>query len=101
MQVASGQRERHRSKLSAYYEVSVVLLEPEDTQSRAGRVLAYGVTPLIEGAPRIDSSENTLSFTIPGDPDVREVILRPAQVRWAVGSPSLDLGLVVIAHRCS
>lgn len=67
-------------RLAAYYQVSVVLLEPEETQSRAGRVLTYGVNTFIEGAPRLDTSQNTLSFTIPGKSNPREVELRPAQV---------------------
>jgi len=66
-------------RLAAYYQVSVVLLEPEKIQSRSSRVLTYGVQTFVEGAPRIDSSKNTLSFIIPGEADPREVELRPAQ----------------------
>ncbi|MCP4623538.1 MAG: DUF4255 domain-containing protein [bacterium] len=66
--------------LAAYYQVSVILLEPEKIRSRGGRVLAYGVHTFLEGAPRIDNSENKLSFTIPDEPGQREITLRPAQV---------------------
>jgi hypothetical protein len=66
-------------RLATYYQVSVILLEPEETQSRAGRVLTYGVHTFLEGAPRIESSHNILSFTIPGESESHEVKLRPAQ----------------------
>lgn len=66
-------------RLSAYYQVSVVLLEPEETASRAGRVLEYGVHTFIQGAPRLESSQNTLEFTTPDGKD-RKIELRPAQV---------------------
>jgi hypothetical protein len=66
--------------LAAYYQVSVILLEPEQIQSRSGRVLAYSVYTFLKGAPRLENSENALSFTIPGESEPREVTLRPAQV---------------------
>jgi len=66
-------------RLAAYYQVSVVLLEPEEIQSRPGRVLTYGVHTFVEGPPRIDTCKNTISFTIPGETEAREVELSPAQ----------------------
>jgi hypothetical protein len=68
-------------RLSAYYQVSVVFLEPEETKTRSGRVLSYGVHTFVEGAPRLDYSQNSLSFSAPGGlSEPREVLLRPAQV---------------------
>lgn len=67
-------------RLAAYYQVSVVLLEPEESTSRSGKVLVYDVQTFVGGAPRLDSSQNTLSFVIPGDTESREIELRPAQV---------------------
>lgn len=64
---------------SAYYLASVILLEPEEAASRAGRVLTYGVHTFVHGAPRLDGSENVLSFTPPGAPE-REIRVRPAEV---------------------
>lgn len=69
-------------RLAAYYEVSVVLLEPEKTKSRAGRVLTYEVYSFIQGAPRLSTSCNTLSFTVPGKTGLREVLLQPAEVSY-------------------
>lgn len=66
--------------LAAYYQVSIILLEPEQIQSLSGRVLAYGVYTFLEGAPSLENSENILSFTIPGESEPREVILRPARI---------------------
>ena len=45
-------------KLSAYYELSVVFLEPAPPVSLPGRVLAYGVNVFTEGAPQIIGSQN-------------------------------------------
>jgi hypothetical protein len=67
-------------RLAVYYQVSVVLLEPEEETSRPGRVLTYGVHTYVEGAPRLDASQNTISFTIPEQSTQREIELRPAQV---------------------
>jgi hypothetical protein len=67
-------------RLAAYYQVSIVMLEPEEPPSRAGRVLLYNVFAFPGEAPRLTSSSNTLTFTLPGENTVREITLRPAQV---------------------
>jgi hypothetical protein len=67
-------------RLSAYYRVSVVLLEPEESKSHAGRVLSYGVQTFVGGGPRIDSCRNILSFKLSGKTEMNTVELRPAQV---------------------
>lgn len=67
-------------RLSAYYQVSVVLLEPEQPPTRAGRVLDYGVYSFVTGAPRLTGSENTLTVTIPGTTTSQDIVLRPAEV---------------------
>lgn len=67
-------------RLSAYYEVSVVMLDPEEPSHGNGRVLSYGVDVLPGGLPRLSTSRNTVRFTIPGEPNAREVEVQPAQV---------------------
>jgi hypothetical protein len=69
-------------RLAAYYQVSVVLLEPEVTQSRTGRVLSYGAYSFVSGTPRLEISENIISFNLDptGTQPPQEVIVRPAQV---------------------
>jgi hypothetical protein len=69
-------------RLAAYYEVSVVLLEPEEIRSRASRVLTYDVYSFIQGAPRLSSSSTILSFTVPGETVPREIVLQPAEVSY-------------------
>ena len=66
-------------RLAAYYEVSVVLLEPDEPPSRAGRVLRYGVFAFPAESPRLDGSRSTIVFDVPGEPDSRELEARPAQ----------------------
>lgn len=68
-------------KLSAYYEVSVVFLTPEEPQQRAGRVLSYGVNVFTAGTPKLLSSRNQLTFTMP-DSSTAQVNLSPAQVPY-------------------
>ena len=70
-------------RLAAYYQVSVILLEPPEVRSKSGRVLKYGVTTLLRGSPRLDTSRNRISFTIPGETAPRTVEARPAEA--AVG----------------
>ncbi|HRI60790.1 MAG TPA: DUF4255 domain-containing protein [Saprospiraceae bacterium] len=72
-------------KLAAYYEVSVVLLEPEEPKIYAGRVMLYGTYIFTEGAPRISGSQNIVSFKLPNETTSRQVTIQPAQV--APGSP--------------
>ena len=67
-------------RLAAYYHVAVVMLEPDESQSRAGRVLTYNVYAFPDETPRIHSSVNTLTFAVPGEAAPREVTVRPAQV---------------------
>lgn len=66
-------------RLSAYYEVSVVFLEPERPTSYSGRVLSYGNFIFVHGAPQITSSQSLITYLIPGDPVAKEVIIQPAQ----------------------
>ncbi len=67
-------------RLSAYYQVTVALLEPEQSTHRASRVLQYGVYAFPGGAPHLIGSRNTLSFTVPGETAPRSVEVQPAQV---------------------
>lgn len=69
-------------RLTAYYHVSIVHLEPDDPAIRAGRVYSYNVFVLPSDSPRIDATENTISFTLPTETDPRTLVLRPAQVTY-------------------
>ncbi len=77
--------------LSAYYEVNVVLLDPETTRTRSGIVLGYNVFTFANGAPKILNSSNEVSFTSPVDGRVRQLILQPAQVPPAPSVLPIDL----------
>ena len=67
-------------RLAAYYQVSVVMLDPDEPPSRAGRVLVYNVFAFPGETPHLTSSSNVLTFTLPDEGTPREVRLRPAQV---------------------
>jgi len=66
-------------RLALYYQASVVLLEPERSVKRAGRVLTYGVFTFARGAPYLEGSRSTLKFTLPGETTARSVDVQPAQ----------------------
>jgi hypothetical protein len=85
----TGQNEPPR--LALYYQVSVVMLEPEKLRARAGRVLRYGVQTFAAGAPRLDGSRNTLTVLPPGEPAM-PLVLSPAVAPAAApaGPPSAD-----------
>ena len=69
-------------RLAAYYEVSATLLEPDEPQVRAGRVLMAGVHVLARGRPVIESIENTIGFTIPGTATEQRINLSPASAPY-------------------
>jgi len=77
-------------RLAAYYEVSVALLEPEPTQRRSGRVLRYGVQVFVNGAPRLEASQNTVTFRVPSETADRTVDLQPGEA--AVGESMSFVG---------
>lgn len=66
-------------RLALYYQVSVVLLEPDRPTSVAGRVFQYGLQSFVGGAPRLDGSQNTLAVQVPGLP-AQSLVARPAEV---------------------
>ena len=69
-------------RLAAYYEVAATLLEPEETRTRTGRVLAYGIHTFVRGAPIIESVQNTVEFTIPGEAQPRRLEVSPAEAAY-------------------
>ncbi len=69
-------------RLAAYYHVAVLKLEPDEPLTRAGRVLNYNIFVLPSDSPRVDATENVITFTIPGEADARSLELRPAQVTY-------------------
>lgn len=72
-------------RLAAYYHVAVVKIEPEEPAIRAGRVLTYNIFVLPSDAPRVDTTANVISFTLPGEASPRSLELRPAQVTYDQG----------------
>lgn len=67
-------------RLSAYYQVSVVMLEAEPALSAAGPVLSYGTGLLTVGAPHLTSSRARLSLVVGAESTPRDIAVSPAQV---------------------
>jgi hypothetical protein len=70
------------ARLAAYYEVAATLLEPEEPQVRAGRVLVAGIHTFVRGRPVIESIENSIEFTIPGSGASQRILISPASVPY-------------------
>jgi hypothetical protein len=66
------------ARLAAYYTVSVVMLEPEPSRRRPGRVLTPAVHVFTSGAPRLVSSSAELTLVRPGGDEVT-LAVQPAQ----------------------
>jgi len=66
-------------RLALYYQASVVLLEPERSVQRVGRVLTYGVFTFPRGAPYLEGTRSTVTFTLPGETTPRSVDVQPAE----------------------
>jgi Pvc16 N-terminal domain len=69
-------------RLAAYYEVSVIMLEPESATRRPGRVLERAVETFVGGRPRLEGSRSVLTFTPPGQTQPSELEVQPAQASY-------------------
>jgi hypothetical protein len=83
-------------RLAAYYQVTAVLLEPEEPQSRAGRVLTYGTYADVYGIPHLYGTHNVIAFTDPKG-HKNEIELRPAQAPPAPAASVPEESLVVLS----
>ena len=70
------------TRLSAYYEVRVVMLEPERPRTMPGIVLNIGSFLLQLGSPHLESSQSRVRFRIPisNGGAVQEIVATPARV---------------------
>jgi hypothetical protein len=88
-------QETRTTRLSAYYEVRVVLLEPEKPQTMPGIVLNLGTFLVQMGAPHLDRSQSLVRFKIPekNGGTIQQVEATPARVTLdSTASPLLLLG---------
>ena len=68
-------------RLSAYYTVSAVVLEPEAVTARAARVYGYAASAFPMGAPMVTGTEAEIAFTLPGGLAQR-ITVSPASVPY-------------------
>ena len=95
-------QETRTTRLSAYYEVRVVLLEPEKPQTMPGIVLNLGTFLVQMGAPHLDRSQSLIHFKIPekNGGTVHQVEATPARVTLdSAASPLLLLGTNLAAGK--
>jgi hypothetical protein len=77
-------------RLSAYYEVLVILLEPEEPPAGGGRVLTYNILSFVGRLPRLDTSRSSVVFTAPDQSTPTTLEVQPAQC--AVGDELTLIG---------
>ena len=72
------------ARLSAYYEVRVVMLEPEPPRTMPGLVLNLGTFLLQLGSPHLERSQSQMRFKIPdiNGGSIQEIEATPAALRW-------------------
>jgi hypothetical protein len=70
------------ARLSAYYEVRVVMIEPEPPKTMPGIVLNLGAFLLQLGSPHLDRSQSQMRFRIPekNGGTIQEIEATPARV---------------------
>lgn len=92
-----GTEDQQTARLSAYYEVRIILLEPEQPETIAGPVLSLGTYLYQLGTPHLEQTRSDLPFTLPasGGGDDLTVAVSPARASADnTGSPAhhvLDL----------
>ncbi len=80
-------------RLSAYYQASVIMLEPDVAPRGAGHVLLYGIQTFTTGTPRLETSQSVVTFRVPGEAQDRNIVVQPAQVtQLGTGDPFTLLG---------
>ncbi len=77
-------------RFSAYYVVSIVMLDPERATARSTRVLSYGVQSFVGKEPHLDGSVSIAQVTYGGT--MRKLELRPAVV--TIGDPTARVTFV-------
>ena len=92
-------------RLAAYYEVAATLLEPDEPQTRSGRVLMIGLQSTVRRQPQIQRTLNRITFVPPGELDPREIEISAAEVPYGgtleiEGSDLMgDATALLIIHR--
>lgn len=74
--------EQRTARLSAYYEVRVILIEPERPRTMPGIVLSVGAYPIQIGTPYLERSISHVNFTLPANAGglFRSLEMTPARV---------------------
>lgn len=90
-----GAEDQKTARLSVYYEVRVILLEPEEPANVAGPVLSLGTYLYQLGTAHLDCTRSELEFDLPAAAggETQTVTVSPARA-CVVGSPHNRLTIV-------
>ena len=79
-------------RMAAYYQVSVVMIEPEPAVTASSPVLEYGSGIFATGAPTLIGSRSNVSIFVGDEATPRSVPLTPAQVTLRESFPVIAPG---------
>lgn len=94
-----GSEETRTARLSAYYEVRIVMLEPEPPKTMPGIVLNLGTFLVQLGSPHFEYSQNVVSFSLPASTGIAEpqrIEATPARVSSDEGEPEFPNNRLVL-----
>jgi hypothetical protein len=95
-----GSEDQQTARLAAYYEVRVIMLEPDEPTNIAGPVLSLGTYLFQLGTPHLEKTQSELPFTLPtsggGTSQVAEVT--PARAAGDTGETPPHNRIVLLGH---
>jgi hypothetical protein len=95
-----GAEDQQTARLSAYYEVRVVLLEPEEPATLVAPVLSLGTYLYQLGTAHLETSQSALSFVLPaaagGVTQVAQA--SPARVAAQIGADPVRNRVAFVGH---
>lgn len=95
-----GSEDQQTARLAAYYEVRVILLEPDEPTIVAAPVLSLGTYLYQLGTPHLENSSSQLPFVLPSSAggSSQLVTLAPARVSGEAGEDPPHNRLELIGH---
>lgn len=94
-----GSEETRTARLSAYYEVRIVMLEPEPPKIMPGIVLNLGTFLVQLGSPHLECSQSVVSFSLPANTGVDEpqrIEATPARISSDAGAPDFPNNRLIL-----
>lgn len=95
-----GSEDQQTARLAAYYEVRVIMLEPDEPETVAAPVLSLGTYLYQLGTPHLEATQSDLPFVLPSSAGgtTQLVALTPARASADVGENPPHNRIVLTGH---